>query len=174
MVTENLISAFAFATRIVQSLFFVNTKFHASSCLLLWLYSPVCVKPGQKPQRWFSYEAAHILFIKFFICRITEPLDESFHEPEDSANRETMKKHECAICGFGTDRLHNFKRHLKIHADAPDEMPKSQVVCTHCGKQFMTMSGLIKGLRSDIYVIKTKMYRYDGEFSSQTRFLKNR
>ena len=32
----------------------------------------------------------------------------------------------------------------------------------------------IKGLRSDIYVIKTKMYRYDGEFSSQTRFLKNR
>ena len=58
---------FRHTTRIVQSPFFVNTKFHASSCLLLWLYSPVCAQPGQKPQRWFSYEAAHILFIKFFI-----------------------------------------------------------------------------------------------------------
>ena len=38
-----------FATRIEQS-FFLNPKFQASSHLL-WLYSPVCVGPGQKPQR---------------------------------------------------------------------------------------------------------------------------
>ena len=39
-VTAKLISAFVFATRIVQSLYFLSTKFHASSCLLL-LCSPV-------------------------------------------------------------------------------------------------------------------------------------
>ena len=42
--------AFVFATYIVQSLYFLNTKFHASSHLM-WLYSPVCVGPGRKPQR---------------------------------------------------------------------------------------------------------------------------
>ena len=49
-VTAKLISAFVFATRIVQSLFFLNPKFQASSHLL-WRYSPVCVGPGRKPRR---------------------------------------------------------------------------------------------------------------------------
>ena len=57
--TAKLISTFVFATRIVQSHYFINTKFHASSCLLL-LCSPVCVGPGRKPQHWFSHEAAHL------------------------------------------------------------------------------------------------------------------
>ena len=34
VVTAKLISAFVFATRIVQSLYFLITKFHASSCFL--------------------------------------------------------------------------------------------------------------------------------------------
>ena len=37
--------AFVFATRIVQFLL----KFQAS-CILLWLYSLVCVGPGRKPK----------------------------------------------------------------------------------------------------------------------------
>ena len=45
-----LISAFVFATKIVQRLYFLNTKFQASSHLL-WLYSPVYVGPGRKPRR---------------------------------------------------------------------------------------------------------------------------
>ena len=45
-----LISAFVFATRLVPSLYLLNSKFQASSSIL-WLYSPVCVGPGQKPQR---------------------------------------------------------------------------------------------------------------------------
>ena len=49
-VTAKLISAFVFATRIVQSLFFLNPKFQASSHLL-WLCSPVSVGPGRKPRR---------------------------------------------------------------------------------------------------------------------------
>ena len=49
-VTAKLISVFVFATRIVQSLYFLNPKFQASSHLL-WLYSLVCVRPGQKPRK---------------------------------------------------------------------------------------------------------------------------
>ena len=49
-VTAKLISAFVFATRIVQSLYFLNPKFQAPSHLM-WLYSPICVGPGRKPQR---------------------------------------------------------------------------------------------------------------------------
>ena len=48
VVTAQLISAFVFATQMVQSLYFLNTKVKASSHLLL-LYSPVCVGPGRKP-----------------------------------------------------------------------------------------------------------------------------
>ena len=49
-VTAKLISAFVFATQIVESLFYLNPKFQASSNLL-WQYSPVCVEPGREPRR---------------------------------------------------------------------------------------------------------------------------
>ena len=49
-VTAKLISVFVFPIRIVQSLYFLNPKFQASS-YLLWLYSLVCVVPGWKPRR---------------------------------------------------------------------------------------------------------------------------
>ena len=48
--TAKLISAFVFTIRIVQSFYFLNPKFQASS-QLLWLYSPVCVGTGRKPLR---------------------------------------------------------------------------------------------------------------------------
>ena len=58
--TAKLISAFIFATRIVQSLYYLNPKFQASSHLL-WLYSPVCVGPGRKPRRpVFSQRGSHL------------------------------------------------------------------------------------------------------------------
>ena len=43
-------SASRFATRLVQSLYFLIPKFQASSHLL-WLYSLVCDRPGWKPRR---------------------------------------------------------------------------------------------------------------------------
>ena len=49
-VTAKLISVFVFATRIVQSLYYLNLKFQASSHLM-WLYRPVCVGPDRKPRR---------------------------------------------------------------------------------------------------------------------------
>ena len=49
-VTVKLIRAFVFATRIVQSLYFLNPKFQASNHLL-YECSPVCVRPGWEPQR---------------------------------------------------------------------------------------------------------------------------
>ena len=54
-----MISAFVFATHRVQSLSFLNPKFQASSHLL-WLYSPVCVRPGRKFKDRFSHDTAHI------------------------------------------------------------------------------------------------------------------
>ena len=49
-VTAKLISAFVFATRIIQFIYFLNPKFQASSHLL-WSYSLVCVGPGRKSRR---------------------------------------------------------------------------------------------------------------------------
>ena len=46
--TTQLISAFVFATVIVQFLYFLNPKVQAFSHLL-WLCSPVCVGPSRKP-----------------------------------------------------------------------------------------------------------------------------
>ena len=56
-ITAHLISAFVFATQIVQFLYFLNPKFQASS-RLLWLISPVCVGPGRHPEDRFPYDAA--------------------------------------------------------------------------------------------------------------------
>ena len=50
LVTAQLISAFAFATQIVQFLYFLNPNFQASTHLV-WLHSPVCVGPARKPRR---------------------------------------------------------------------------------------------------------------------------
>ena len=59
---RELISAFVFATRIVQALYYLNTKVQGSSHLLL-LYRPVCVRPGRKPRKpVFSHEAHIIQF----------------------------------------------------------------------------------------------------------------
>ena len=67
-ITTQLISTFVFATKLVQSLFFLNRKFQVSSCLL-WLYSQVCVRPGPKPRRQVfsqrdSYYSKACLFLK--------------------------------------------------------------------------------------------------------------
>ena len=56
-----LINAFVFATRIVQSLYYLHQKFQASSHLL-WLYSLVCVGPCQKPRRpIFSQRGSYVI-----------------------------------------------------------------------------------------------------------------
>ena len=56
-----LISAFVFATRIVQFLFYLNPKFQASSSFLC-LYRTVCVGPVRKPHCWFSHETAQMCY----------------------------------------------------------------------------------------------------------------
>ena len=58
-VIAQLISAFVFAILIVPSLFFLNLKFQAFS-LLLRLYRTVCVRPGWKPNSWFSHVKAQM------------------------------------------------------------------------------------------------------------------
>ena len=56
------ISAFVFATRIVQFLFYLNLKFQASSSFLC-LCRPVCAGPVRKPHCWFFHEAVQIVFL---------------------------------------------------------------------------------------------------------------
>ena len=51
-VTAKLISAFVFATRIVQFLRYLTPKFQASS--------PVCVRPVWKPHCWYFHDVADI------------------------------------------------------------------------------------------------------------------
>ena len=67
-VTAKLISAFVFATRIVQFLFYLNPKFQASSHLLQ-LYSPVCAGPGRNPNCWFSHAQAQISSLLSVACK---------------------------------------------------------------------------------------------------------
>ena len=59
-VTAQLISAFVFTIRMVQSPFYINPKFQASSHLL-WLCIPICVGPGRKPWRQvFSQRGSYV------------------------------------------------------------------------------------------------------------------
>ena len=57
-VTAQLISAFVFATWLVQSLYLLNPKFQASS-LFLFLYSPLV----GNPKGLFSHNAAHMVIL---------------------------------------------------------------------------------------------------------------
>ena len=56
--TAKLISAFVFAIRIVQSLYFLNPKFQASSHLRWLWFVPDQVK---NPENRFSYNEAHFM-----------------------------------------------------------------------------------------------------------------
>ena len=59
-VIAQLISALIFTTQIVQSLYFLNPKFQASSHLL-WLHSPVYVGRGRKPRTDFSQRGSYVI-----------------------------------------------------------------------------------------------------------------
>ena len=86
-VTAKLISAFVFATRIVQILLYLTPKFQASSHLLL-LCSPVCVRPVRKPHCWFSHEVAQMSSraMVFMMIRISYPPGYSlFSSPDPKA-----------------------------------------------------------------------------------------
>ena len=61
-VTAKLISAFVFATRIVEFLFYLNPKFQVSSSFLS-LYRPVCVGPGRKPRRPVFSRRGSIMYV---------------------------------------------------------------------------------------------------------------
>ena len=56
---DQLISAFVFATRIVQSLYFLNAKLQASSHIL-WQYSLVVADMVGNPEDRFSHNEAQI------------------------------------------------------------------------------------------------------------------
>ena len=67
-VTAQLISAFVFATLIVQILCFLNPKFPASN-QLLWLYSLVCVGCCRKPKLLVFSHTGSILFFSAAVAQ---------------------------------------------------------------------------------------------------------
>ena len=78
--TVKLISAFVFATQIVQFLFFLNPKSQASS-LLLCLFRLVCVRPGRKHKLLFSvHEASNNFCIQLGTSRESESLHQDVRQ----------------------------------------------------------------------------------------------
>ena len=73
------ISAFVFATRIVQFLFYLNPKFQASSSFLS-LYRPVCVGPGRKPPKT-GFLASRLILSGFLAFYVELPLQSTQRQP---------------------------------------------------------------------------------------------
>ena len=120
-----LISAFVFAIRIVQSLYYLNPKFQASS-YLLWLYSPVCVVPGQKPPKTgflrtklecktlkFTY---HFQCVPHSTCR-TQLLTCCFHYRSNKSGIYEPRSEKTGLRGFRPgptqSRLYSYRRWLE-------------------------------------------------------------
>ena len=76
-VSAQLISAFVFAIRIVQFLYYLNPKFQAFSHLL-WLYSPVCVGPGTEIIKLFSCSTQLSMKFKMLISTEIAKIDGIF------------------------------------------------------------------------------------------------
>ena len=97
-------------------------KFQASNHLE-WLYSPVCVGPGRKPQDRFSYNEAHLT-----ICQ------------SNCLGQHSVKK----ICYFlkDADKLcidHRADQRLCFHyIDSIPLLPKSVISSCGCTAQFVS------------------------------------
>ena len=92
---RKLISTFVFATRIVQSLYFLNVKFQAS-CHLLWLYSLVCIGPGRKLSQTDAHMEKGTLIHEAKLKNVFASPD-----PYQKNNDKFLKKKLCAcICKF--------------------------------------------------------------------------
>ena len=59
-VTAQPISAFIFAIRVIQTLYYLNPKFQASGHPL-WLYGPICVDLVGNPEDRFSHNEAQVI-----------------------------------------------------------------------------------------------------------------
>ena len=70
-VTAKLISAFVFATWIVQFLYFLNPNFPVSSHLLC-LYRSVYIRPARSPHCWFFHEVAQLCDI-VWLLKLSNP-----------------------------------------------------------------------------------------------------
>ena len=108
MVPAKLISAFVFATRIVQSLSYLEIKFQASIHFLR-LRSLICVGPGRKPRRpvfWRrgSYSGMYTSLVTSITAdQRTWPLTRYLDREGGSSNRQSTKRgHVTSICLTGS------------------------------------------------------------------------
>ena len=86
-------NAIVFASRIVQSVVFINPKFLASS-LCLTLYRQICVRSGWEPRRLvFSHCCSNYPFT----LQITCPGNDSIILPKFSSIRDVMCHHTATV-----------------------------------------------------------------------------
>ena len=109
-VTAKLISAFVFATRIVQSLFFLNQKFQVSS-LLLCLYRPVCAK-------LLVFSCTGSLFSGLKECNAGADEKRKMMDILSRLEKETAEDEETAIADDDADDLHERLQDLDLERDA--------------------------------------------------------
>ena len=123
-VTAKLISAFVFATRIVQSLFYLCRKFQASSHLL-WLLRLVCVKPGLKPRR------------QVFLCHGSYV--RAMHTPVLLYSKIGMYMKGCTLFYFVLKhRLWVLERSTSTSTMYPQSMFPEKIIKKKKGKKFFT------------------------------------
>ena len=150
--TAKLISAFVFATRILQSLYFLNRKFQASSHLQ-WLYSPVCVGPGRQPRRpvfsqrgsyecktcgkSFNYNGSYNRHLRIHngsethICDTCgKTFNSNYNLTRHLLTHSGNKPYKCEICGKSFSEKKHLTRHVFIHTG------ENPFVCGTCGKSF--------------------------------------
>ena len=120
-VTAKLISAFVFATRIVQSLYFLHPKFRASSHFL-WLHSPVCVKPDR-----FSHVESQFILTHF----LTDGFSHPYHLDEHAFISR--------VIGSDFSTLFHFSmKFVSANRIAPDGTPR--FAASHLGLFCLSMS----------------------------------
>ena len=71
-VTALLISPFVLISYIVCCLFFLYLKFQAYK-YFKWLYSLVCVRPGQKPRNFIFHVKVHVLIVQHLPLFLASP-----------------------------------------------------------------------------------------------------
>ena len=108
VIMERLICTIVLATGIVQFVYLLNTKFQASTYNRL-LHSPVCVRPGWKPQ-WCSHQVTPL-------CISRSPAKQQEEEEEVDIDLEDPEVEQAALkiqAGFKGFKARQEIKELKV------------------------------------------------------------
>ena len=128
-VTRQLIRAFVFATEIEQSLYLLNPKFQASSHLL-WLHSPVCVRP------------AHIYSDSHTIGSLSQLVCQSSYKLTSPAAVQALMSFTVYLCDNAPVICNHSPSPLGNTEDFDFSSSKNLLLAQHCGGSQLVKPGL--------------------------------